>query len=308
MDAPMLLVTGAAGFIGSNLVDALTDGGHDVRGLVRRRGQVEALEATGAEAHLGDVTDPGSLGGAFAGVDVLVHLAAVIRPPDDYEPVNVAGTRNVVDAAHGAGVDRFVQMSVLGADPEADHPYYRSRGQAEAIVREAGLDATILRSSLVYGPGDHVVSLISELAQGPVTPVPGSGDVRMAPIHVDDLVAALVRIVEDPPSQRVLEVGGPDELTYEELVRNVVRRVNPRSRVQSVPTSLAKVGAWVMQMRGMETSPTEIDLLGAGDDLPRDNAIASLIDDEPEGVDAGLNYLGAVGPYGEPGSGVGDSL
>lgn len=297
----MILVTGATGFIGSRLVDALVAADRGVRGLARQPAKLDEVENRGAEAHLGDVADPGSLEGAFEGVDQVVHLAAVIRPPRDFEPVNVEGTRTVLDRAVSADVDRFLHMSVLGADPGADHPYLRSRGRAEDAVRDSGLDATIVRSSLVYGPGDHVVSTIRDLTRGPVTPVPGSGDVRLAPIRVDDLVDVLVRIVDAPPKRRVVEVGGPDVVTYEELVQNVVNRVNPRSRIRHVPRVLAKAGAWLMQKRGMETSPAEIDLLFAGDNVPEDNAVPELLEESPVGLDEGLNYLGPTGAYGEPG-------
>lgn len=261
-------------------------------------------------AFLGDVTDRASLEAAFSGgggagasgpPDAIVHLAAVIRPVDRYAPVNVQGTRHMVDAATTHGVDRFVQMSVLGADPDADHPYLRSRGSAEQAVRTSGLDWTIVRPSLVYGPGDHVVSLLAEMVQGPVTPVPGEGDTRLAPIHVDDLVPCLVRALDDAHVGRVLELGGPDVVAYHRLVQHVVNRVNPRSRVRHVPRFLAKAGAWLMARRGMETSPAEVDLLFTGDTVPADNAAPGLLKEAPRGLDVGLKYLGPTGAYGEPG-------
>lgn len=293
----MILVTGAGGFIGFRLVEALAEE-HEVRGLIHDAAEERRVRAAGAEVHVGDVTDPASLDGAFDDVERVVHLAAVIRPPARFGPVNVEGSRNVVEAAKAAGVDRFVQMSVLGADPDADHPYLASRGRAEQAVRDAGIDAAVVRASLVYGPGDHVVSLLSEMAQGPVTPVPGDGRVRLAPIRVEDAVACLVRIVEGDRTGLV-EIGGPDALSYEELVEAVVARVNPRSRVMHVPRPLAKVGAWFMQMRGQETSPQEIDLLLAGDSVPGDNAAPGLVD-ELVPPDVGLNYLGPTGAYGQP--------
>lgn len=296
----MILLTGATGFIGSNLLDALVEEEHRVRALVRKPAQTDEVDGPNVEAYLGDVTDTGSLEGAAEGVDQVVHLAAVIRPPSRYEPVNVGGTRNLVDAAVTADVDRFVHMSIVGADPEADHPYPRTRGQAEEIVEASGLDATIVRSSLVYGPGDHVVSTIAELSQGPVTPIPGDGSTRIQPIHVDDVVDVLTRVVDDPPTARTIELGGPDVVTYKELVQNVVDRVNPRSRVHHVPKALAKIGAWVLWKRGVETSPAEVDLLSVGDNVPASNDAPDLLDDDLCGIDVGLGYLGSVGPYGEP--------
>lgn len=330
-----VLVTGATGFIGSRLVDALVADKRHVRAIVRRPAQVAEVERDGdrdgVTAFLGDVTDRASLDAAFEGgggggagtaggtgggaattagggatagsgpPGAVVHLAAVIRPPSRYEAVNVQGTRNVVDAAASHGVDRFVHVSVLRADAKADHPYLRSRGLAEHAVQGSGLDWTVVRPSLVYGPGDHVVSLVAQICQGPVTPVPGDGRVRMAPVHVEDLVPCVKAALGPDHVGDVLELAGPDVVTYKELVQHIVNRVNPRSRIRHVPRPLAKVGAWVMARRGYETSPTEVGLLSTGDNVPADNDAPDLLGEAPRGLDEGLKYLGPTGAYGEPG-------
>ena len=136
-----VLLTGATGYVGGYVLDALLERGHSVRALVRSGG--DALAARdGVDVRHGDVTDAASLEGAFDGADAVIHLVGIIDESPSkgvtFERIHVGGTRRVVEAAQAAGVTRFVHMSANGARPDGPSAYQRTKWKAEEIVRAAG--------------------------------------------------------------------------------------------------------------------------------------------------------------------------
>jgi len=166
----MILVTGGTGFVGSHLVPRLAETGDRVRCLVRSPAKAEILQAQGVEPIPGDVTNLHRLEPAMPGVDTVIHLVSVIRENKDvtFNPVNVQGTRNVVQAAAGSGVKRFIYMSVLEANPNPKYRYTYSKWQAEEAVRSSHLDFTIFRPSVMFGQGSGLTDrLIQSLMMFP---------------------------------------------------------------------------------------------------------------------------------------------
>ncbi len=182
-----ILVTGASGFVGSHVVPALIAAGHRVVGLVRDedtaalvRRRLPAGQRDAVETRIGDVTKPATLPAALAGVDTVVHLAAIPRDFDGGQSlrlINTEGTRNVVHAARDAGVRRFVHQGALAVVDDPTLHYASSKAKAMAIVRESGLDWTILAPSLLFGPRDGFFNLIAGLVRmSPgVVPITGTG-------------------------------------------------------------------------------------------------------------------------------------
>ncbi len=149
-----ILVTGGTGFVGPHIVQALRDGGHDVRALVREPGRAASLEGLGVELVVGDLSDAASLRAAVAGCEAVVHLVAILTGrPADFERVMTQGTRDLVDAAKAAGVRRFVLMSALGTSEATKDlvPYYGAKWAMEQTVRGSGLEHVIFRPSFVFG-------------------------------------------------------------------------------------------------------------------------------------------------------------
>ena len=149
-DGP-ILVTGAAGFIGSRLVRRLLESGRPVRALVRDAEETDSL--AGADIVEGDVTRAETLATAADGVDAVVHLVAILQgKPEDFDRVIAGGTRNVVDAAREAGVRRFVYQSALGLNEQSREtiPYFRGKWAAEQAVTGSGLEYVIVRPSFVF--------------------------------------------------------------------------------------------------------------------------------------------------------------
>ncbi|MFC6903755.1 complex I NDUFA9 subunit family protein [Halalkalicoccus tibetensis] len=274
-----VLVTGGTGFIGRYLCAELDERGHDVTALARSP-DASGLPA-GVEVVEGDVTDRGTLD--FAGQDAVVNLVALsplFEPKGEktHESVHLGGTRNVVSEATDAGVERIVQMSALGADPDGPTEYIRAKGKAEAVVRESALDWTIVRPSVVFGDGGEFVDFTRKVTPPVLAPLPGGGRTAFQPVYVGDLAPMLADTVEDERhAGEVYEIGGPEVLTLAQVAKLVRGSVT----VVPIPMALAKLGATAIgplpfvpfgadQARSLEfdntTRDNDIGAFGASED------------------------------------------
>lgn len=195
-----VLVTGGTGFVGSYLCDELAERGNEVTALARH--PEEAEFERDVETVEGDVTDYDSIEGHFAGQDAVVQLVALsplFEPSGGAEAhyeVHVGGTENAVRAAEEHGVERFVQQSALGADPDGDTAYIRAKGEAEAVVEDSSLDRIVFRPSIIFGEGDEFTGFTRLAAPPYLTPLPGGGSTRFQPIFVEEFVAMQADAVE----------------------------------------------------------------------------------------------------------------
>ncbi|WP_135853751.1 complex I NDUFA9 subunit family protein [Halorussus salinus] len=240
-----ILVAGGTGFIGTNLVGELDDEGHDVTALARD--PEEADLPPGVEAVRGDVTAYDSIEGAFEEQDVVINLVALsplFKPSGGttHTEVHLGGTRNVVEAAEEHGVRKIVQMSALGADANATTEYLRSKGQAEEVVADSELAATVFRPSVVFGEGGEFVSFTKVLTTPYVTALPGGGRTRFQPIWVGDLAPMLAASVEETHDGETYEIGGPEVLTLADVTRLAYRAEGKSVTVLPLPMPLARVG------------------------------------------------------------------
>jgi NADH dehydrogenase len=175
-----------------------------------------------------------------------VALSPLFKPSGGdgmHDRIHRQGTEHVVRAAEEHGVDRLVQMSALGADPDGTTAYIRSKGRAEGLVTDSGLEYTIFRPSVVFGDGGEFVSFTKLLAPPYVSALPGGGKTRFQPIWVGDLVPMLADAVEDETHVgATYEIGGPDKLTLAEIARLIHRSDGRSTTVVPVPMALAKIG------------------------------------------------------------------
>lgn len=195
-----VLVTGGTGFVGTYLCEELSRRGHDVTALARDPRDAD-FDAD-VETVRGDVSDYDSIEPHFEGADCVVQLVALsplFKPDggdDAHFDVHLAGTENAVEAAEAHDVDRFVQLSALGADPDGPTAYIRSKGQAEEAVKQSTLDWVIYRPSVVFGDGGEFVPFTRKLATPYLTPLPGGGKTRFQPVFVEELARMVADGVE----------------------------------------------------------------------------------------------------------------
>src|SRR6266478_589542 len=245
-----VFVTGATGFVGQEIVRRLHEAGHSIRFLAHKPdGQVarELVSGYGAEARLGNVLDLGSLDGALAGTDAVIHLAGIISElaENTFENVHTRGTQNILTAAQRAHVRRFVQMSALGTRPDAVSRYHKSKWAAEEEVRNAGLDYTIFRPSLIYGRKDHFVNLFAKIIRwSPIIPVLGNPKAKFQPVPVEAVAASFVKSLSEPRSiSRIFDLCGSESLTMPELLDQILQVMRRRRLKLKVPSPVSNCQA-----------------------------------------------------------------
>jgi len=227
-----IAVTGATGFIGRYMLRGLAAAGHQLRALVRpgREAALEQPAGTPVEAHTGDLTDARSLEGFLAGVDLLVHLASAHDhlPDEELQRVNVQGTENLIAEARRNAAEGFrlwvVSSAVIGAPV---YSYYRDTKRIqEKLIRGSGLEWASFRPTLVYGVGD--MRLTAPLLRRCGAPkgsiwVPHSGRSKINPVHVEDVVEAVLRFFDfDRGVDCVYELAGPAGIPYNEFIDLII--------------------------------------------------------------------------------------
>jgi NADH dehydrogenase len=240
-----LFIAGGTGFVGGHLCRELLARGHQLRLLVHAaRGGAEA----GIEHFAGDVTDVRSCRQGAAGCDAVINLVGIIREFPGrgvtFSRLHVEATANMVAAARENGIRRYLQMSALGSRPGAVSGYHRSKYAAEELVTASGLESTIFRPSLIFGPGDAFVTMLAGYIRSlSAVPVIGSGSYRLQPIAAGDVARCFALALEKPATVgQVYTLCGRDRFTYLELV-DVIGRALGKSFVLKVknPLSLMKL-------------------------------------------------------------------
>ena len=242
MTTRVLAMTGATGFVGgATMRDAVAAGWH-IRALTRR----PQPEREGVTWIAGALDDTDSLAAMTAGADVVMHIAGVVNVPTRaaFEAGNATATANVVEAARGAGMTRFVHVSSLAAREPGISNYGWSKERAEAVVMDSGLDWTIVRPPAVFGPGDTEMLDLFRMARRGIALVPSG---RMSAIYVDELARLLVTLAADRGASigRIYEPddGKPTGWSHRSFARAVARAVG-RQRLSTVatPALLLKAG------------------------------------------------------------------
>jgi NADH dehydrogenase len=227
-----ILITGASGFLGRSLLKQVVGTVGRVVCLGRERppevdGGVEFIE--------GDLLQPENCRRALKGCNAVLHLAAVTgkQRPEEYFRVNGEGTRVLLDAAKEAGAESFLYVSTIAAkfQNRFPYPYAESKRKAEELVRASGLPWTIVRPTMIFGPGSAVQQGLNGLALLPVVPLFGDGSVLVQPIFVDDAARVIADVMKSGETRgRTIEIGGPEVLSMEELLLRMRRAAGIANR------------------------------------------------------------------------------
>ena len=247
-----VLVTGATGFLGRHVVQQLLDTNHEVRVMVRSPGSESVFATPPSDVCYGNVSDPDALAEACRGISQVVHLVAVIRGgPRQFDAINRQGAANVAAAAKEAGsVRHFVHVSALGAANVPHLRYLHSKWLGEQEVVNSGLPHVIIRPSLIFGRGDEFTNSVAALVRSsPITPVIGSGNNRLQPIHVEDVARCVaLSLSGNIRGNRTVEIGGPEQLSYNEIIRVVTRVMGRRRLLVNVPLWKMRLPIALMEM------------------------------------------------------------
>jgi len=291
-----VFITGATGFVGPAVANAIAEAGHDVRVLERQPGAARDAGIRCQAAVLGDVTDADSIRRGVRDLDVVVHLVAIRQgKPEQFERLMVGGTRHLLAAAKEAGVRRFVLMSALGVSERTKDlvPYYHAKWMNENDTMGSGLEYVIFRPSFIFGRRGGILPTFKMLAKAaPVTAIIGSGEQKIQPIWVDDVATYFAQAIEKPgAANRTFELGGPDIVSWNEFWRRLRGVLGIRLRpMVHVPTALMTIPATITERLPGNIPLTRdlLKMLEGGDNVVSNDDAARTFDLRPLPLDEQL--------------------
>ncbi|MEM8800796.1 MAG: complex I NDUFA9 subunit family protein [Pseudomonadota bacterium] len=278
MAKQQITVIGGSGFIGRYVVQLLAKKGHRIRVGMRNPNQAMFLKPLGDVGQISlervNVRVPESLAEVMRGADAAINLVGILAPSgkQTFDGVQAEGAENVAEAAKSAGVERFVQMSAIGADPNSPAAYGRTKAEGEAAVRARYPDATILRPSIVVGDEDEFFNRFASMARmAPALPLI-AGDTKFQPVCVEDVAEAAVLALEGNvpnPGESPFFLGGPKVYTFEQLMRLMLDEIMISRPLLPIPMRIAKIMAFFMQYApGKPLTPDQLKMLGEDNIVP----------------------------------------
>jgi nucleoside-diphosphate-sugar epimerase len=269
---PLALLTGGSGSLGQRLLPALREAGWRSRCLLHRR------PVPGADEEVsGDLAEPASLAAAAAGVDAVLHLAAVThaRSPRRYREANLDGTANLLRACAPGTRFAFVSSRTAGAEGGG---YAESKLLAERAVAAAGLPFAILRLPELYGTGgeEGVEQIIARAARGAPIPVVGRGEQRLRPLHVDDVLAPTVAALEPGSGTGEAWTLAGEEISVRGFAEACVELSGSGSRIVSLPRPLVAALSAAARIAPLPLAPDQLRRLEAPKQPPTESSAAAL--------------------------------
>jgi NADH dehydrogenase len=295
------------GFVGSYLIDALLDAGHEPHVLVRSGSEGKLHRANECELTTGDLDSPAAIDAVLAGCDAVIYNVGILRefPREGitFEALQYRGAETVAEAAKRAGIRRFLLMSANGID-SAETRYQTTKLRAEAMIRESGLDYTIFRPSVIFGDPrgtmEFATQLYQEMVRMPLPAVgfhtglsPAGGEVLMSPVHVRDVADAFVNaLADDSTIGECYVLGGPEVLSWPEMLRRIAAAVGKKKLILPMPIGFMKLGATLLDwLPFFPVTRDQLTMLADGNTAEPDE-VAALIKRKPaEFSSENLSYL-----------------
>ncbi len=275
-----ILITGAAGFLGTRLTEIALERSHRVRVFVRRP-ETAPRGIEQDKVFVGDMAKPETMSTAVAGVDAIIHCAAAtsigIPNYEQSRHINVEGTAALIAAARLHGQPRWIQISSMSAHPGSTSVYGRTKYEADQVVHSANLPWTILRPGLIYGPGHRglVAKTVAFMRKLPVIPVVGSGRQKIRPIFIDDMACAVLDCIALPQTiGKTYMLGGADELEFNEFLRQLAHAHGLKRAPINLPIPLAMLIARTLAMLTPNPPITVDNVLGVKEAQPLENDAA----------------------------------
>ncbi|PHR62330.1 MAG: complex I NDUFA9 subunit family protein [Robiginitomaculum sp.] len=254
----LAVVFGGSGFLGRQVVRALCRDGWRVRVAVRRPHQAIELRVEGDVGQVQlvqtNIRSQISVAQAVEGAQIVINLVGVLIETgrQKFSSLHAIGAGSIAKAAAAVGASQMIHVSAIGADEQSKSSYARSKGKGERLVREAFASATILRPSVLFGPGDGLFERFAGLARmTPIIPVPGA-DTKMQPVYVGDVAKAVMAALDSSDAAaKTYELGGPETLTLGQIVAFTVEQIDRRRVILPVPDFFARILGFIGEMLGM---------------------------------------------------------
>jgi uncharacterized protein YbjT (DUF2867 family) len=271
-------VLGGSGFIGRYVVQRLAARGDVIPVGCRNAEEAKFLKPLGNVGQIATLNlaigDEQVLPAFLAGNNALVNCVGILREAGSqtFERVHHTGPARLARLAREAGIERFVHISAIGAEPRSPSAYARTKAAGEAAVRDAFPTVTILRPSVVFGPEDQFFNRFAAMATiSPVLPLIGGGQTRFQPVYVGDVADAVLNCLDDPATAgRTYELGGPKIYTFRELLELVLSEIRRKRLLVDLPFGLATFQARLMSiLPNPPLTPDQVEL------LKRDNVVSS---------------------------------
>jgi uncharacterized protein YbjT (DUF2867 family) len=242
----LVTIYGGSGFVGRYIARRMAKLGWRVRVAVRRPNEAMFVKPYGVvgqvEPVFCNIRDDASVAEVMRGADAVVNCVGILAEAgrNRFDTVQAEGAARIARIAAETGVPRMVQISAIGADPDSDSDYARTKGEGEAAVLRHMPDAVILRPSIVFGPEDQFFNRFARMARlGPVLPVVGAAT-RFQPVYVDDVAHAAVMGVTGEAAPGIYELGGPDVDSFRELMQQMLEIIHRRAAIVNVPFWIAR--------------------------------------------------------------------
>jgi uncharacterized protein YbjT (DUF2867 family) len=269
-----VLVLGASGYIGSNLVPHLQAQGHQVRAAARRQAVLEGRGWDGVELVSADALDPSSLCAALNGINVAYYLVHSMGSGDDFEERDRTAAQNFRNAAETAGVERIIYLGGLQPAGESTR-HLRSRQETGDILRAGPVPVTELRAGIIVGAGSAAFEVIRDLVNHlPVMTTPRWVRSRTQPIALQDLLEYLSRLLGHPVTEgKTYDVGGPETLSYGQMITQFATAIGKRRWVIPVPVLTPRLSSyWLDLVTSVPASVARPLIDGLRHDLLADDA------------------------------------
>ncbi len=272
-----IFITGATGFVGTHIVNALYESGYETVALVRsiEKARKKNIDKK-AELVKGDILDTTSLKTGMKDCDAVIHLVGIIREVKGatFEKIHYIGTKNVVEATKSADIERYLHMSALGTRKDAKSRYHKTKYMAEEYVRASGLKYTIFRPSVIFGEGDEFINKLISLTKLPIVPIIPSG--RLMPIYVKNVAEAFVKSLENEKSfYKTYELCGTCFYTIEEIIDLILKIKGAKRLKVKIPYSLIKILAKFLEKLPNQPLNTDQVIMLSENNICKENEFVS---------------------------------
>lgn len=246
-----VLVTGAAGFVGSHLVPALTKHDYVVTAVVKDPNEKEKISTIGVNVIVADLSRKEQLERKIPPQDIVIHLAAQIsaKSKDQFVKNNVIATQNLIDISRSLKVKKFILFSSAAVTSKRLDWYAETKQEKEKIVKESKLNYIIVRPSMIYGPGDNknLGWLAQFIKKMPIIPIPGNGLYGRQPLYVEDITKITIKLIETKNAKKIYEIHGKDYVPLKKIIEILEQELNVKKPVINIPAWLALPLAYLQE-------------------------------------------------------------